>query len=146
TFRAVMRQHQLGKAFVTFALNPQGKVDEVKLVIPQAGDIDFKRAPDKPADVAAVAMSEAELMKFVGKYELKAPPLELSIEMVGGKLKSVIPGQPVGTLVPVAPTRFRIAVEKVPVEIYAQFEMAADKVKSLTIEQGNVKLNLAPKP
>ena len=65
--------------------------------------------------------------------------------MVGGKLKGVIPGQPVGTLVPVAPARFRIVVDGAPVEIYAQFEVAADKVKSLTIEQGNMKLNFAPK-
>jgi hypothetical protein len=36
-------------------------------------------------------------------------------------------------------TRFRIVIEGAPVEIYAQFEMAADKVKSLTIEQGNMK-------
>lgn len=146
TFRAVMRQHQLGKAFVTFTLNAQGKVDEMKLVVPQAGDIAFKLAPDKPADVATIAMSEADLKKFVGKYELKAPPLDVSIEMVGGRLKSVVPGQPVGTLVPISATRFKILIEGAPVEIYAQFEMAADRVKSMTIEQGNMKLSLMPKP
>ncbi|HKP84914.1 MAG TPA: serine hydrolase [Blastocatellia bacterium] len=146
TFQAVMRQHQLGKALVNFTLNAQGKVDEIRVVIPQAGDIPFKRAPEKVEAAAGVAMSEADLKKFVGKYELKAPPIEVSIEMVGGKLKGVIPGQPVATLVPVSATRFQIVAEGTPTEIFAQFEMAEGRAKSLTIEpKQGPKLVLTPK-
>jgi hypothetical protein len=65
--------------------------------------------------------------------------------MVGGKLKGVIPGQPVSTLVPVAANRFKVVVEAVPVEIFAQFEMAEGKPKTLTIEQAGMKFTLLPK-
>jgi CubicO group peptidase (beta-lactamase class C family) len=145
TFQSTMREHNLGKGFVTFTLNAEGKVDEVKLSMQGAGDIEFKRAPDKPEDVAGISLSEDELKKFAGEYEMKAPPLEVSIEMVGGKLKSVIPGQPVATLVPVGPARFRVVVEGAPIEIFAQFEMAAGRPKTMTIEQAGVKFTLLPK-
>lgn len=145
TFESTMREHHLGKGFVTFTLNAEGKVDEAKLTMPGAGDIEFKRAPEKREEVAALSLSEDELKKYQGKYEMKAPPLEVSIEMIGGKLKSVIPGQPVGALVPVGPNRFKIVVEGVPVEIFAQFEMAEGKPKSMTIEQAGMKFTLLPR-
>ncbi len=145
TFRATMRERHLGKAFVTFALNPAGKINELKMVVPNSADIAFKRAPEKVSDVAAVAMSEDELKKYVGKYEMKLPPLEISIEMLGGKLKSVVPGQPVGTLVPVSQNRFKIVVEGVPVEIFAEFQMADGRPKSMMLEQGGMKFTLLPK-
>jgi hypothetical protein len=65
--------------------------------------------------------------------------------MVGGKLKSVIPGQPVGTLVPVAANRFKVFVEGAPGEIFMQFEMAEGRPKSVTIEQAGMKFVLMPK-
>jgi CubicO group peptidase (beta-lactamase class C family) len=146
TFQAVMRQHQLGKALINFTLNAQGKVDDMKVVVPQAGDLAFKRAPEKAEAAASVAMSEADLKRFAGKYELKAPPLEVSVEVVGGKLKGVIPGQPVATLVPVGPARFQIVVEGTPTETFAQFEMIEGRPKSLSIEPKNgPKLMLTPK-
>jgi hypothetical protein len=81
----------------------------------------------------------------MGKYESKTPPIEISIEMLGGKLKGVIPGQPVGSLVPVAANRFKVVVEGVPVEIFAEFQMADGRPKALIIEQSGVKLTLLPK-
>jgi CubicO group peptidase (beta-lactamase class C family) len=145
TFEARMKEHHLGKGFVTFTLNAEGKVDEAKLTMPGAGEIEFKRAPEKAEDVAGISLSEDELKRYLGKYEMKAPPLEVSIEMVGGKLKSVIPGQPVATLVPVGLNRFRVVVEDAPVEIFAQFEMADGKPKSVIIEQAGMKFTLLPK-
>lgn len=145
TFRAALRERHLGKAFVTFALNSSGKVDEMKFNIPNAADIAFKRAPEKAEEVASVAMSEEELKKYMGKYESKTPPIEISIEMLGGKLKGVIPGQPVGSLVPVGANRFKVVVEGVPVEIFAEFQMADGRPKSLIVEQGGAKLTLLPK-
>ena len=91
----------------------------------------FKRSEEaKPA--TAISMSEADLKKFAGKYEM--PPIEVTIEIVGGKLKAVVPGQPVYTLVPVAANRFQI--EGAPEGFFVQFEVAGDKARSLTIEQG----------
>ncbi|HLF82769.1 MAG TPA: serine hydrolase [Blastocatellia bacterium] len=141
TFQVRWRERSIGKALVTFTLNARGKVDELKAPDLQ---ISFKRGPD-PADTAAgVKLSEADLSKFAGKYEAKVPPIEISIEMVGGLLKAVVPGQPVYTLTPVASARFRI--EGAPAGFFVQFEMASGKVKSLTVEQGpGAALTLTPK-
>jgi hypothetical protein len=141
TFQVTWRVRSLGKALVTFTLNARGKVDEVKM--PEL-EISFKRGPDPADTTPGVKLSEAELSKFAGKYEAKVPPIEISIEMVGGLLKAVVPGQPVYTLTPVSSARFRI--EGAPAGFFVQFDMAGGKVKSLTIEQGaNVSFTLLPK-
>jgi CubicO group peptidase (beta-lactamase class C family) len=141
TFQVTWRARSLGKALVTFTLSARGKVDEMKLPDLQ---ISFKRGPDPADTTPAVKLSEADLSKFAGKYEAKVPPVEISIEMVGGLLKAVVPGQPVYTLTAVSPARFRI--EGAPAGFFVQFEMADGKVKSLTIEQGpGVSLTLLPK-
>jgi hypothetical protein len=131
TFQVAWRDRTLGKSQVTFTLNAQGKVESVKI----QNMADFKRAPDKPPSVAGVTMSESDLKKFTGRYELKSPPLEMSVELVGGKLKAVIPGQPVASLAPVSADRFTI--EGAPVSIFVQFKLAEGKVSSLTVEQGS---------
>lgn len=140
TFQATWRDRTLGKGLVTFTLNSQGKVEAVKI----QNLADFHRAPDKPPAVAGVTLTEANLRKFTGRYELKTPPLELSVEFVGGKLKAVIPGQPVATLAPVSTDRF--TVEGAPVSIFVQFKLAEGKVSSLTVEQGSAPpLTFTPK-
>jgi CubicO group peptidase (beta-lactamase class C family) len=140
TFQAVWRDRGLGKSLLTFTLNAQGKVEAVKI----QNIADFKRAPDKPPSVAGVTLGEADLRKFTGRYELKSPPLEMSVELVGGKLKAVIPGQPVASLVPVSADRF--TVEGAPVSIFVQFKLAEGKVSSLTVEQGSAPpLTFTPK-
>jgi hypothetical protein len=131
TFQVAWRDRTLGKSQLTFTLNAQGKVESVKI----QNMADFKRAPDKPPAVAGVTMSESDLKKFTGRYELKSPPLEMSVELVGGKLKAVIPGQPVASLAPVSADRF--TVEGAPVSIFVQFKLADGKVSSLTVEQGS---------
>ncbi|HEY6400000.1 MAG TPA: serine hydrolase, partial [Blastocatellia bacterium] len=118
TFQAVWRDRTLGKSLITFTLNAQGKVEAARI----QNMADFKRAPDKPPSVAGVTLSEADLRKFTGRYELKSPPLEMSVELVGGKLKAVIPGQPVASLTPVSAGRF--TVEGAPVSIFVQFKFA----------------------
>jgi CubicO group peptidase (beta-lactamase class C family) len=142
TFRARWRDRGAGTAFVTFTLNARGAVDELRAPDMQAS---FKRAADPADTTAGIKLSEMELSKFAGKYEAKVPPIEISLEMVGGLLKAVVPGQPVYTLTPVSPPRFRI--EGAPAGFFVQFEIAADKVKSVTVEQGPaVSLKLTPKP
>jgi CubicO group peptidase (beta-lactamase class C family) len=132
TFRASMRESPGGsKALITFTLNSQGKTDGLN--ISDMG-LAFKRAADEAKPAAAISMTEADLRKFVGKYEMKTPAIEVSIEIVGGKLKASVPGQPVYTLVPVAANRFQI--EGAPEGFFVQFEVAGEKAKSLTIEQG----------
>ena len=84
--------------------------------------------------MAGIALSEADLKKFVGKYALETPALEVSIELIANSLQVNVPGQPVNTLVPVAANRFRI--EGAPEGFFVQFEMAEGKPKSLTLVQG----------
>jgi len=140
TFQAKWRDPMLGKGMVSFTLNSQGQVAEVKI----DGLGEFKRAPDKAEPIKGVTLSEADLKKFVGKYAAEALPVEVSIESVVGKLKAVVPGQPVYTLIPVAPTRFQI--EGAPAGFFVSFELAGDVVKSLKLEQGAAPaLTLLPK-
>jgi CubicO group peptidase (beta-lactamase class C family) len=131
TFQATWRDRTLGKSLVTFTLSAQGKVEAVKV----QNLADFKRAPDKPPATSGLTLSEADLRKFTGRYELKSPPLEMSVELLGGKLKAVIPGQPVASLAPVSADRF--TVEGAPISIFVQFKLAEGKVSSLTVEQGS---------
>lgn len=95
----------------------------------------YGRTAETPTSTAAVALSEADLKKFAGKYELRTSPVEVSVEIVGGKLKASVPGQPVYTLVPVAANRF--SIEGTPAGFFMQFEMAEGKVISLTLVQGS---------
>jgi hypothetical protein len=112
------------------------------LNLPGVAEYPFKRAPET-ATTAAISLSEEELKKFAGKYESKAPPVVVSIEIVGGKLKAMVPGQPVYTLVPVAANRF--IIEGAPSGFFVQFEMAEGKVKSLTLIQGSGPSLVLPK-
>ena len=132
TFRARFRGAGESKVFVTFGLNAQGKSDQIILGL--VSDYPFKRVPDEIKSTAAIALSEAEMRSFVGTYESKAPPVELSVEIVGGKLKAVIPGQPVFTLVSVAANRF--SIEGAPEGFFIQFEKAEGRIKSMTLVQG----------
>ncbi|MEW6130010.1 MAG: serine hydrolase [Acidobacteriota bacterium] len=141
TFRSIWRDKSIGKSLVTFKLNAAGKVESLSI----ENLAEFKRT-EKAEDVASLNLSEADLQKYVGKYALKAPPLEISLEMVGGKLKGIIPGQPIATFVPVAANRFKVVVDGAPVEIYAQFEMDGAKPKSMILEQAGMKFTLTPKP
>ena len=127
TFRAKFIGAGVSYAYMTFALNAQGKKEALTLNLPGVADYPFKRAPDTSA-TSAVSLSEEELKKFAGKYELKTPPVEVSVEIVGGKLKAVVPGQPVYTLVPVAPNRF--SIDGAPSGFFIQFEMIEGKVKA----------------
>lgn len=134
TFQARWRDPLFGKTLVTFRLDPRGKAEEVMAALPGMSDAVFKRTAEKAGAVPAIALSETDLQRFVGRYVLDAPPLEISVELVGGRLKAVVPGQPVYTLVPVAPTRFQI--QGAPAGFFIQFDLAEGKVKSLTLEQG----------
>lgn len=134
TFRAKFVAAGGSNAFVTFALNAQGKIETLTLNLPGVAEYPFKRAAAETTATAAVSLSEEELKKFAGKYEMKTPPVEVSIEMVGGKLKAMVPGQPVYSLVPIAANRF--SIEGAPSGFLIQFDMAEGKVKSLTLVQG----------
>lgn len=134
TFRAKFVAAGVTNAYVTFSLNAQGKIESVTLSLSGLTDYPFKRIPE-PTAAKTVSLSEEELRKLVGRYESKTPPIELSLEVVGGKLKAVMPGQPVYTLSPVNATRFLI--ESAPAGYYMEFELTEGKVKTVTLVQGS---------
>lgn len=93
-------------------------------------------------------LSEAELKRFVGKFELKQPPLDLDIEFVGGKLRAVLGGQRSFGLIPVKADRFKVekpAEASAAPDAYLQFERTGDAVTGLTLEQDILKLQFVPR-
>ena len=88
TFRAKFVSAGVSYAYMTFALNAKGKIETLTLNLPGVADYPFKRAAAETTATAGVSLSEAQLKTFAGSYESKTPPVEVSIEIVGGKLKS----------------------------------------------------------
>jgi CubicO group peptidase (beta-lactamase class C family) len=141
TFRVTWRQKNLGKAFVNFTLDPQGKIETMRVA---DLELSFKRVVEAAPPAKAVAVSESDLKRLTGKYVLENAPLEVGIEVVGGKLKASVPGQPVYTLIPVSATRYQI--EGAPAGYFVNFEVQGEKVVGMTIEQGPaLTLKLRPK-
>jgi hypothetical protein len=133
TFRVVWRDRSLGKALATFRLDRKGKTDEVRLSLPDWGDAPaFRRSREAPSE-PVITLKPDELRRFVGVYRRAAPPLEVAVELVGDKLKLVTLGEPVATLAPIKPARFRVEGGT----SYLEFELGDDgKVKQATYERG----------
>jgi CubicO group peptidase (beta-lactamase class C family) len=132
TFRATWRDRTVEKSLVSFRLDARGKVAEARVRVHAEEELVVKKTAGEEAP--AIKLTEDQLRRFAGVYELKAPPLEVSVEMVGGKLKATVAGQQAATLVPIKPTRFRLEGEAEGAAV--EFELADGKVKSLTLEQG----------
>jgi CubicO group peptidase (beta-lactamase class C family) len=128
TFRATDRLDK-HKMVVSFTLGTAGKVAEIKL--PDLEGIVAKRA-DRP-EPKPISLAPAELAKFEGRYLQDPPLVELRIEMLSGKLKATQPGQPISTLIPVSPTRFRL--EARPSGWFLDFEVADGKPRQATLER-----------
>jgi CubicO group peptidase (beta-lactamase class C family) len=135
TFRATWTDRTFGKGLVTFRLNNKGEPDEVQLGISGASVSLTARRARPAVKEPAIALSGEELGKFVGVYSRKVPPLEVTVELLGDKLKLTTFGQPVSTLVPIKPGRFR--VEGAPAATYLQFDLAEGKVKQVVLERGD---------
>ena len=131
TFEAIWRQRRLGKSPVTFTLDSDGKVDELKAV----GLADFTRKPE-PADTTPGArLTEAELRRYAGTFGSTSAPLTAEVQLVGGDLKLTVPGQPAYTMVPVTASRFRLTGDGVPAGFYLDYTIESDRVKLVTLVQ-----------
>lgn len=133
TFRADWREKHQGKAFVTFALGPDGKTTEVAV----ENLAEFKRAPEKADSVPRIAISEADMAKYAGKFESKVPPVTIEVQVMGGSLKAAMEGQPLYTLVPVSATRFQLtsASGGMPGGYFLDYKLNGDKVASVILVQ-----------
>ena len=131
TFRAVWRNRLLGKSMATFVIDGTAKVSEMKI----ENLADFRRVAAKADTTAAVQLTVSDLQKFVGKFGAKELPFSVDVQLVGGALKMSVPGQPSYTLVPVAPTRFRLTGNGMPDGFFLDYAIEAGRVKSVKMEQ-----------
>jgi CubicO group peptidase (beta-lactamase class C family) len=145
-FRAADQAKRLPKFLVQFTLDTSGKVAGLKAKVFSQGDerLDMKRTPPK-SKVASIKLTEAELKQFVGRYESKVPPLDLDVELVGGKLKMGLGGGESGALEPVKPTRFKLMSVAESREGFVQFELDAGAVKGVTLEIDKLTIKFQPK-
>jgi CubicO group peptidase (beta-lactamase class C family) len=144
TFRSRPADASRTKPFATFHLGKDGKVEEVKMSVAGGGEWTARRTGDGGAAAPPVALNDAELRQFTGKYELSTPPSEASVELVAGKLKVIVPGQPILTLTPLQPTRFK--ADGGPAAGFVAFQTDGNKVKGMQIEFENQQtLKLKPK-
>jgi CubicO group peptidase (beta-lactamase class C family) len=134
TFRAAWRARNLGRTFVSFRLGATGKVEELAMDLGGA-PTSFKRRPEVADTTAGVALAAADLRKYIGTFQSMAPPLRVTVEEVGGRLRVTVPGQPSYTMVPVTATRFRLTGPNVPVGFFLVYAMEGNAVKSVTLEQ-----------
>jgi CubicO group peptidase (beta-lactamase class C family) len=138
TFRVTWRDRMLGKSLVTFSLDHDGEVDEVRV----ENLTTFERKPETADSTDAVELSEEELSRFVGRYTADAPPIDLSIELLDGKLQGVLPGQPAYALASVTPTTFRVT--GIPIEASVEFIMDGDRVTKVILTQQGFTFELVP--
>jgi CubicO group peptidase (beta-lactamase class C family) len=131
TFQAAWRQRRLGKSNVTFTLDDSGKVDEMKV----AGLVDFKRKPETADTVPGTRLAEAELARYAGTFASSSLPVTAEVQVVDGKLKLTVPGQPVYTLVPVTATRFRLTGQDVPAGFFLDYVIDGGRVQRVTLVQ-----------
>jgi CubicO group peptidase (beta-lactamase class C family) len=138
TFRITWRDSLLGKSFVTFAADHEGKIDEARV----ENLTTFERKPETADTTDAVALTEAELRRFVGRYSADAPPIDLAIEFLDGRLQAVLPGQPAYTLASITATSFRVT--GVPFEATVEFVVEDGRVSMVVLKQQGYTFELSP--
>jgi CubicO group peptidase (beta-lactamase class C family) len=132
TFRDVWHTAMGGKAFVTFDLDPTGKVSDMKV----EGLADFQRQPAPADTVPKVKIAASDLARYAGAFASKAPPLDVDVQVVDGTLKLNVPGQPPYTLVPVTSTRFQLTGPPgMPGGFFLNYSMNGGKVTQVVLEQ-----------
>lgn len=138
TFRVTWRDPVLGKSFVTFSLNHDGEVDQARV----ENLTTFERKPEVADTTDAVELTEAQLRRLVGRYTAAAPPIDLSVELLDGRLQAVLPGQPAYRLASITETRFRLT--GVPFEATVEFVLDGDRVTGVVLEQQGYTFELTP--
>ncbi len=132
TFRSRWRQRHQGKTFLTFGLDANSKVDEMKVE-----DLaEFKRKPEVADTTPAVHLAAADLPKYTGSFAAASLPVTAEVQVVGGQLRLTVAGQPPYTLVPVTPTRFRLSgPADMPAGFFLDYTMKGERVEQVTLVQ-----------
>ncbi len=142
TFRATMRDAQLGKPMITFSLDADGKVTRMNV----ESISEFVR-DDKVDATAAVKLSEAEMNTLTGNFTAEGIPVTLKVEAVNGGLRMTVVGQPAYTLIAESKTRFKMTrSDAMPPGFFVEFQLEGGKVVGLTLEQPAPRPSLRFKP
>jgi CubicO group peptidase (beta-lactamase class C family) len=143
TFRGAWRDRRLGKTFVTFTIDEEGKVDQLKSDL-----ADFRRKPEVADTAPGVRIAAAELPRYTGSFASKSLPVTAEVQVVAGQLKLTVPGQPIYTLIAVTPTRFRLTGDEVPPGFFLDYNIADGRVRRVTLVQPEPQpaLTLEPAP
>lgn len=93
---------------------------------------------------APIELSVDQLRPFVGTYTAPEVGLEVTVELVGTRLRAVIIGEGSNLLLPLTSTRFAIA--GAPPGFILAFELDGNRVTGATVEQGpGTRTRLVPK-
>jgi CubicO group peptidase (beta-lactamase class C family) len=144
TFRAIWKDRMLGKAFVTFALDADGKVKSADV----EGWATFGRKPDAPDTTTRVVLAAADATKLTGSFVSATPALTIEVSYTDGSLRLTVPGQPIYTLLADSPTRFRLTGPPgMPAGFFVEYRIEGGAVKELVLTQPTPRptLTFAPK-
>jgi CubicO group peptidase (beta-lactamase class C family) len=132
TFRARWNTRSMGRTFVTFALDADGKVRGLEF----EGMGSFNRKPDAPDTTRKIVLAAADAAKLTGAFVSQTPAMTIEVQNVDGALKLTIPGQPVYTLLADSPTRFRVTgPPSMPAGFFLEYELAGSAVRSVRLIQ-----------
>jgi hypothetical protein len=133
----------MGKSFVTFALDADGKVRGVEFENLSS----FNRKPDAPDTTRRVLLAASEAGKLTGTFVSQTPAMSVEVAYVDGALRLTVPGQPTYTLLADSPTRFRLTGPPgLPAGFFAEYEMNGSEVKTLRIIQPTPRPTLVFEP
>lgn len=132
TFRAIWNERMLGKSFVTFALDADGKVKSADV----EGFATFNRRPDAADTTTRVILAASDAVKLIGTFVSQTPALTIEVSYTDGDLRLTVPGQPVYTLLADSPTRFRLTgPPNMPAGFFLEYRMEGGAVKELVLIQ-----------
>ncbi len=136
------------KSLLTFSIGGTGSVTGLIVTPISVGQkFEMSKIPPKAADLK-VMLDENQLVRLVGSFESKSPPLDLVIEQRGNQLTVVIGGGESQMLTPVSPTRLLVGKTPPPgTEEFPRvdFEFDGDKVVKCVVTQGPLTFEFLPK-
>lgn len=132
TFRATWKARSMGRTFLTFTLDADGKVKSLEF----GGLTTFGRKPDAADTTRKIVLAADEAGKLTGTFVSQTPAMTIEVQYVDGALQLTVPGQPVYTLLADSPTRFRLTGPPgMPAGFFVEYEVSGGSVRSLKLIQ-----------
>ena len=119
TFRATWRDPFIGQTFVTFVIDHTARASRLSV----ENLAEFRRRPSVGDTTSALRMSTSEMLRFTGRWAAREQQVTVDVQLVDGQLRAILPGQPLYQMVPVSPTRFRLAGPDMPDGYFLDFDM-----------------------